>query len=163
MKRYLVVANQTLGGEELLHAIHERATSGPAQFYVLVPDTAAKDQASFAAGALGPGAGGQSGSLFIAPINPELSEAPPHATRVARQRLDEMFRLVTKAGAEVRGEIGPPDPYEAIKQELQDQEFDEILLSTLPSGLSRWLSMDLPSRVRRLFDGPVTVIEAASA
>jgi hypothetical protein len=162
MKRYLVVANQTLGGAELLDAIQERASAERVSFYVCVPDTAARDQASLAPGALGAGAGGQAGSVFIAPIDPHVSEEPGHATRVARQRLEEMLRMVTEAGADVGGEIGPPDPYEAIKQELADRQFDEILLSTLPSSMSRWLSMDLPSRVRRLFDGPVTVIEASA-
>lgn len=160
MKRYLVVANQTLGGEELLNAVRERAASGPAHFYVLVPDTAAKHQASSAAEGLGAGAGGQAGSVFVAPIAPNVSGEPGHATRVARQRLREMLHQLTEVGADANGEIGPPDPYEAIKQELDDRQFDEILLSTLPSGLSRWLGMDLPHRVGRLFDGPVTVIEA---
>jgi hypothetical protein len=49
---------------------------------------------------------------------------------------------------------------EAIRQVLQGQRFDEILLSTLPARLSRWLGMGLPSRERVGFDGPVTVIEA---
>lgn len=160
MKRYLVVANQTLGGEDLLNAVRERAASGPAHFHVLVPDTAAKDQASLAAGGLGAGAGGQAGSVFVAPINPDVTDEPGHATRVARQRLREMLHQITELDADVTGEIGPPDPYEAIKQELEDRQFDEIILSTLPSGLSRWLGMDLPHRVGRLFDGPVTVIEA---
>jgi hypothetical protein len=73
-----------------------------------------------------------------------------------------MFHHVTEAGAEVDGEIGDPDPLVAIREVLQGQQFDEILLSTLPVGLSRWLGLDLPSRARRLGTGPVTVIEASN-
>jgi nucleotide-binding universal stress UspA family protein len=161
MKRYLIVANQTLGGPELQAAIRERAASGPAHFHVLVPNTPAEDHAPTWAGGLGTAAGGQGGAVFIAPASAGAPETGEEVTRVAHHRLDEAFRLVTEAGADVDGEIGEPDPFVAIRDVLQGQHFDEILLSTLPAGLSRWLRMDLPSRVQRHFDGPVTVIEAS--
>jgi len=160
MKRYLIVANQTLGGRELLAAIRERAASGPAHFHVLVPNTPAEDHAPSWAGGLGTAAGGQGGAVFIAPASAGAPETGGEATRVARHRLNEMFHHVTEAGAEVDGEIGESDPFIAIRDVLQGQQFDEILLSTLPAGLSRWLGLDLPHRVQRHFDGPVTVIVA---
>src|SRR5687768_10527661 len=39
MRRYLIVANQTLGGDDLLQAVRTRMESGPAEFWVLVPAT----------------------------------------------------------------------------------------------------------------------------
>jgi hypothetical protein len=38
--------------------------------------------------------------------------------------------------------------------------FDEIIISTLPSSISRWLKLDLPSRVRRTYSIPVVVATA---
>lgn len=160
MKRYLVVANQTLGGAELRTAIRERAASGPAHFHVLVPDTPAEEHASTWARGFGTPAWGQGGAAFVAPLAPGVPGKSEGATRQARHRLRQMLHQVTEAGGEVDGEIGPPDPFEAIQQVLKGQQFDEILLSTLPSGVSRWLRLDLPTRVGRHFDGPVTVIEA---
>ena len=51
-----------------------------------------------------------------------------------------------EAGAEATGEIGDPDPITAIANVLARGSFDEIILSTLPANLSKWLGMDLPSR-----------------
>ena len=161
MKRYLVVANQTLGGADLRTAVHERAASGPAHFHVLVPDTRGEHHAGSWAGGFGAPAGGQGGAVFVAAGSVGGPESGDDVTRLARHRLREMLHQVSEAGADVDGEIGAPEPLEAIRQVLQGQQFDEILLSTLPAGLSRWLRMDLPSRVQRVFDGPVTVIEAS--
>jgi hypothetical protein len=52
--------------------------------------------------------------------------------------------------------VGDPSPVEAIRDALRDREFDGIILSTLPPGISRWLRQDLPSRVEKEFDLPVT-------
>jgi GABA permease len=161
MKRYLIVANQTLGGPDLLSAIEERTASDPAYFYVLVPNTPADQQARSWAGGLGAPAGGQGGAVFIAPASVGGTELSDQTARLANHRLREMFHHVMEVGAEVDGEIGDPDPFEAIRQVLRSRQFDEILLSTLPARLSRWLRRDLPSRVQRIFDGPVTVIEAS--
>jgi hypothetical protein len=48
----------------------------------------------------------------------------------------------------------------AIEKAVAEQQFDEIILSTLPPGISRWLSMDLPHRVRRKTNVPLAVIAA---
>jgi hypothetical protein len=52
-----------------------------------------------------------------------------------------------------------PDPLHAIESVLARQEFDEIILSTLPKHVSAWLHIDLPRRVARKFQGPVTHVE----
>ena len=48
----------------------------------------------------------------------------------------------------------------AIEKTLAQKRFDEIILSTLPPGISRWLAWDLPHRVRRRTEIPLTVITA---
>ena len=51
------------------------------------------------------------------------------------------------------------DPMDAIEEALHDGDFDEIILSTLPPHASRWLRMDLPSRVAHL-GLPLTLVVA---
>jgi hypothetical protein len=61
-------------------------------------------------------------------------------------------------GATADGAVGDPDPMKAIEKTLAQRRFDEIILSTLPPGISRWLAWDLPHRVRARTDVPLTVI-----
>jgi hypothetical protein len=58
----------------------------------------------------------------------------------------------------VDGELGDADPLEAVTELLERQTFDEIILSTLPQPISRWLGMDLPHRLQRQSGLPVTTI-----
>ena len=66
------------------------------------------------------------------------------------------------AGAPVRGLIGSTDPYEAVREALERERFDEAIVSTLPAPISRWLRIDLPHRVEQL-GLPVEVVTAAHA
>lgn len=59
-------------------------------------------------------------------------------------------------GAVADGEVGDIHPLRAIGDVPAREDFDEIIISTLPQGISRWLKMDLPDRVARRFDLPVT-------
>ncbi len=158
-RRYLVVANQTLGGDDLMTVVRERIDAGPSRFHVLVPNTKPEDYTTAWSGPLGPAAGAQSTGMpqvgVVAPPSPRPEE---QARQLSRRRLSEMQARIEKAGGEADGELGDPDPFEAIQDMLGTEQFDEIILSTLPAGLSRWLRMDLPSRVERIFDGPVTVV-----
>jgi hypothetical protein len=148
--RYLVVANQTLGGEELVQAIRQRIAEGPCEFYVLVPATSSTGfEEGFA-----PGLGGR---LSAQP------RADENAVPAALRRLDAELDRIRKAGAPAHGEVGDPDPFRAISDLLARRQFDEIIVATLPPGLSRWLHLDLPSRIQRKFQLPVTHIASKAA
>ena len=56
-----------------------------------------------------------------------------------------------------------PDPVSAVRDALRGREVDEIIVSTLPRGLSRWLGEDVPSRLRDSVRVPVTVVTQTDA
>ena len=142
MRRYLVVANQTLGGEQLTAKLAECMDAGPCRFYLVAPvtNTEASDRWF---------TGGLEGVL-------------PGAYRIARTladgRLQNELARLREAGAEVDGEVVEPVPLEAIRKIASREEADEIIVSTLPRRLSRWMAMDLPHRIRRATKLPVTHI-----
>jgi hypothetical protein len=129
MRRYLVVANQTLGGEHLTQKVKELLSEGPCSFHVLVPATVPADHAVYTEG---------------------------EALALAQVRLDDALKRFRDLGADADGEVGDASPLEAIGDTLRDEDFDAIVLSTLPVGASRWLKQDLPHRVERSFGLPVS-------
>jgi K+-sensing histidine kinase KdpD len=66
------------------------------------------------------------------------------------------------AGADVKAHVGESDPEEAVERLLEREQFDEIILSTLPERVSRWLRRDIPHKLER-FGLPITVITAPQA
>ena len=66
-------------------------------------------------------------------------------------------------GVTVTGAVGETDAVRAVKSVLDSRPIDEIIISTLPTSLSRWLHQDLPHRVERKFKLPVTVVTAATS
>ena len=70
--------------------------------------------------------------------------------------------LEEAAGSHVEGLLGDSDPYVAVTAALEQGDYDEIVISTLPARVSHWLHLDLPARVQRL-GLPVTVITARKA
>ena len=154
MHQYLVVANHTLGGQELLDTIRNRMSRGPAEFWVLVPAT--PDHLIWSTTS--------TRSAAPSPSTPDvLPSAADDRSRdqgvaEAQAKLDTEVQRLREIGATADGAVGDPDPMSAIETTLAERQFDEILLSTLPPGLSRWLAWDLPHRVRRRTSVPLTVI-----
>jgi hypothetical protein len=128
MRRFLVVANQTLGGEHLVDEVRGCLAGGACHFHIVVPATEPKDHAVTSEG---------------------------EARAMAQVRLDAALARFRELGAEADGEVGDERPMDAIRDALMDREFDGIVLSTLPQGVSRWLGQDLPHRVERAFGIPV--------
>lgn len=154
MSRYLIVANQTLGGAELEHAVTDRIQRGDSEFHVLVPMVEPAHEATSWVPA---------DPLLGVPA-PGATEARVEAKEQARQRSEQRLRVmidrITSLGGRADGEIGDTDPFRAVERVLQRDTFDEVIISTLPAGLSRWIKMDLPSRVERATETPVTTVEA---
>jgi hypothetical protein len=92
--------------------------------------------------------------------NVAVEEEDRRATLVAQARLHEALNRLHGEGVQAQGELGDPDPMTAIGEALQDQHFDEIIISTLPGGISHWLRMDLPARAERKFKLPITTVTA---
>jgi nucleotide-binding universal stress UspA family protein len=151
--RYLVVANQTLGGQKLLEAIRDRMARGPAEFWVLAPATPTTHFTT--------DFGALSGAFPVDPgVLPTAAEVRDEGVATAKSNLDTELSRLREIGASVDGAVGDPNPMVAIEKAVAEQQFDEIILSTLPPGISRWLAMDLPHRVRRKTNVPLTVITA---
>ena len=144
MAKYLMVANQTLGGEQLKEEVRRRVAAGPSSFYVLVPNTHPVDI-----------------SWMVRPTADLSSpEEERRAELTAQARLHQALDQLRAEGVETQGDLGDPDPLTAIGDVLAEERFDEIIISTLPAGVSRWLGIDLPHRAERNFRLPVTTITA---
>jgi hypothetical protein len=132
----LVVAHQTAATPGLLEAVRERAQRGPVTFHLVVPQ-----QAHGMHKVVDPqDAGADEAHRVLGTALPKLSEA---------------------AGGEVTGSVGDAEPLMAIHDAVNLGEFDEIIISTLPLGISRWLKLDLVSKARGI-GLPVTHVEAPS-
>ena len=133
--RVLVVANKTAATPALLEAVCERAGRGPCTFTLLVPNTA------------------HGLHRVVDPEDQDRSEA--------ETTLELALPLLSEAaGRRVEGLIGDPEPLSAIQDAVNIHGFDEIILSTLPTRVSRWLRLDLPHKVAGL-GLPVTTVTAA--
>jgi hypothetical protein len=153
MRRYLVVANQTLQAAELRDGLRTKISAGPCSFFVIVPDTKAAQYDAVAAGGVLP----QPGVWWWATqyARPATDQ---EATAQARQRLSLMLAGLAGLGVSVEGHLGSSRPLEAIEKALADDQFDEIIVATLPRRVSRWLRADLPHQAERRFGLPVTTI-----
>jgi len=150
MRKYLVVANQTLQGAGLRDEISKRIEAGPSSFYVLVPNTRAAHYLTV------PVAGGMLPMPSVVDYDAPTSDV--EASAQARQRLEQMVADIAASGVQIDGGLGDPNPIEAISALLEEQKFDEIIVATLPRRVSRWLRADVPSKAERRFMLPVTTI-----
>jgi hypothetical protein len=135
----LILANRTASSPSLLEAVRKRAAASSASFYLLVPNGAP---------------------------HAEITDAERHRHHLEAERtLDNALpRLAKAAGTAVGGSVSSRhDPYDAIEEALQDGEFHEVILSTLPHHISQWLHADLPHRLAHLRLPITTVTEEKDA
>jgi hypothetical protein len=134
MPKVLVVANRTAEAPELVEALRARAEREPTEFTLLVPRT-------------------PHGVAWAADMHSGGEEAGEHLeTAVGRMR---------DAGLRVDGKTGDADPLAAVEDEVNFTSYDEVIVSTLPTHVSKWLKLDLPHRVERATGLPVTHVACA--
>ena len=132
----LVVAHQTAATQALLDAVKDRAQRGPAEFHLVVPR-----QPHGMHKLVDPqDAGDDEAQKVLDTALPKLSEA---------------------AGAKVTGNLGDTEPLMAIQDAINLGAYVEMIISTLPLGVSRWLKLDLVSKAKGL-GLPVTHVLASS-
>jgi hypothetical protein len=134
--RVLVVANKTAATPALLDAVRARAARGPCEFTLLVPN------ATHGLHAL---------------IDPE-DQSQNEAETVIELAIPLLERA---AGTPVDAMVGVPEPLAAIQDAINLHGFDELIISTLPTRVSKWLKLDLPSKAAGL-GLPVTTVTASS-
>ena len=152
VRRYLIVANETLAGDRIPVQVAERMARGPAEFHILVPATRSRETRRLTAVAGDP----LSGYAVVDTVG--LDEAIARDRAEAEDRLATFTTRLAEVGAEYTSEVGGPDPFAAIGTVMGRASFDEIIISTLPTSVSRWLRIDLPSRVKRTYSVPVVTI-----
>jgi GABA permease len=128
--RILVVANETVGGAELLEAIRSRAAGRDAPVLVVCP-------------------------ALNSPIRHWTSDEDD-ARRAAQARLTASLAAMRAAGIAAQGEVGDGDPIQAIEDALRTFQPDELVVSTHPPGRSHWLERGVVEKARERFELPVT-------
>lgn len=135
MKRYLVVCHQTAASRQLGDHVRAIVQRDPeARFSIVVP---------------------------TAPLATWRTWDEGEALALARQNASHARQTLSDAGATIeRVIIGARDPLAAIEDELRDHPgYDELIVSTLPPGISRWLKLDLVNRARNRTGLPVTHVQ----
>jgi hypothetical protein len=91
---------------------------------------------------------GPASFTLLVPATWEVGD--PHGGReTALRRLNRALVRMREAGLQVEGVLGDPDPALAVEQVWDPDRFHEIIVSTLPARISKWLKVDLPRRVER--------------
>src|SRR5918999_3583247 len=129
-RRVLVVANETVGGAELMDALGEIALSGAARFHVVAPALNSR-------------------------LKTWTSDEDP-ARAAAEKRLDSTLSRLRDVGIEASGKIGDVDPLVAVEDAVRAFRPTEIVVSTHPRGRSNWLERGVVAALRDRYDIPVT-------
>jgi hypothetical protein len=130
-KRYLVVGNQTLADESVIQRLRDLAEGG--HVHLVVPATA-----------------GNSG----------VEKADDKSLALATFRMRHAIDKLHELGVDAEGEVGVADPIRAVARALEHEPADEIIISTLPTGASKWLEVDLPKALEHRFGLTVKVLTA---
>jgi hypothetical protein len=139
MTDILVLANETIGGKNLLDTVLKRRdeSGGDVRFHVVVPLTRPKHG------------------------NVVYDEAVRQGAQV---RVDLALAFMRDNGIEGTGEVGDSDPYNAAMDAIAEHHVDEIIVSTLPASASGWMRRDLPERLHEGSGLPVehVIVDLAS-
>ncbi|MGZ8697459.1 MAG: hypothetical protein ACXWZ1_08900 [Gaiellaceae bacterium] len=128
--RILVVANETVGGDELLAILQRKAEGVHERVLVVCPA-----------------------------LNSQLrhwASDEDGARAAAQNRLDASLSRLRGLGVKAEGEVGDGDPLQAIEDALRTFGADEIVISTHPEGRSNWLERNVVGGARERFDVPIT-------
>jgi GABA permease len=138
-RRILVIANETVGGDELLALLGLKAESVEEEMLLVCPALNSR-------------------------VRTWTSDEDP-ARAEAQERLDASLARLSAAGVSARGEIGDGDPLQALEDALREFPADEIVVSTHPPGRSHWLEQGVVEQARLRYDVPVThvVVDLAAA
>ena len=138
MRRVLVVAHKTLGGKPLLDELTARIKKGDCSIHLLVP--VSHPMGAFTEASL-----------------------QATATKVLEEGMTTVRALDTTGSVDVTGEVGDANPVYAAKVVWNRGEpFDEVIVSTLGTGPSRWLRSDVPRRMAKAVPVPVTHVVSES-
>jgi hypothetical protein len=135
MARYLVVAHQTAESAELRNALRLIHDGDPsATFVLLVPATPVEHLAGWVEG----------------------------ESRMYAQQIGDRARLAFEEdGLNIEDVlVGDPNPTYAVSDESAERAYEGVIVATLPPALSRWLKLDVVSRIRRQVGVPVTHVSA---
>lgn len=141
----VVLGNETLGSEALLDVVHQRSQAGERVYLVVPASRVPRDAAQ----------GLHSEHTRWHGEHPDVS--------IARWRMQRTLEAWRERGIEADGEVGARDPVRALRDALTRVEPTEVVVSSLPSRLSRWLARDVPHRIERVVDVPVVVVERLDA
>ena len=128
--RALVVANETVGGPELLSELRSHSRGSRLRVLVVCP-------------------------ALNSPLRHWASDEDS-ARAAAQERLENSLVSMRAAGLEAEGEIGDGDPLQAIEDALRTFRPDELIISTHPPGRSHWLERGVVENARERFELPVT-------
>jgi hypothetical protein len=137
MASVLVVANRTAESPELLDALRARAVQGPCEFTLLVPST-------------------PHGLAWAADMHAGGDEAEQHRQAFVDELREEGLNVVS-------AKVGDPDALAAIQDECNFHEYDELIVSTLPLKISKWLHIDLPRKAEAATGLPVKHVIGSEA
>jgi hypothetical protein len=129
-RRILVIANETVGGRELLAILKEKAEGVNERVLVVCPA-----------------------------LNSQMrhwASDEDAARAAAQQRLDASLTRLRAEGIQADGEVGDGDPLQAMEDALRTFGADEIVISTHPEGRSNWLERNVVGGARDRFDVPIT-------
>jgi hypothetical protein len=128
--RVLVVANETVGGAELLREVRGHGEGRDLRVLVVCP-------------------------ALNSPLRHWASDEDG-ARAAAQARLDASVTGMRAAGLDATGEIGDGDPIQAIEDAVRTFRPDELIVSTHPVGRSHWLERGVVEKARARFALPVT-------